>query len=218
MKYFLKITDISNVTHDVLQFRLEKPDKLDFKPGQAADISINKPEWEDKLRPFTFTSLPEDDFLEFTIKTYPDHKGVTNELLSLKSGDEFILHGVFGAITYKGEGVFIAGGAGVTPFISIFRELEKSGQIKGSKLLFANKTHQDIIHKEYFEKILGKNFINVLSDDEKESGVINADILKKHTDDAFHYYICGPDPMMDAIVKALESLHIKKENIVKEEF
>lgn len=222
MKHNLKITGIDHVTHDVLQFRLEKPKEITFEPGQAADISINKPGWEDKLRPFTFTSLPEDDYLEFTIKTYPDHKGVTNELLSLQPGDEFILHGVFGAIAYKGKGVFIAGGAGVTPFISIFRKLEKSGQIEGCKLLFANKTHRDIIHKEYFEKILGDNFINILSDDENEKGVehgfINENILKKHTHDSFHYYICGPEPMMDAVIDVLENLNVKKENIVMEEF
>lgn len=221
MKHYLKINGIDPITHDVLQFRLEKPKEITFEPGQAADISINKPGWEDQLRPFTFTSLPEDDFLEFTIKTYPDHKGVTNELLSLNPGDEFILHGVFGAIAYKGEGVFIAGGAGVTPFISIFRKLDKSGQIEDCKLLFANKTHRDIIHKEYFEKILGDNFINVLSDDEKEidveHGFINEEILKKYAEDSY-YYLCGPEPMMDAVIDALENLNIKKEKIVKEEF
>ena len=98
-------------------------------------------------RPFTFTCLPNDDYLEFTIKTYPSHKGVTNELLQLKQEDELILHDVFGAIAYKGEGVFIAGGAGVTPFISIFRFLRSKNEIGGNKLIFANKRKADIILK-----------------------------------------------------------------------
>ena len=91
--------------------------------GKLDDLSFYKEGWKDNKHPFTFTGLPIDDYLEFTIKTYPKHKGVTNELLHLKINDELILHDVFGAINYKGEGVFIAGGAGVTPFISIFRYL-----------------------------------------------------------------------------------------------
>lgn len=87
-------------------------------PGQAVDISINKPGWEEKLRAFTFTSLPKDEYIEFTIKTYPTHEGVTQQLLLLNKEDEIIIHDVFGSITYKGEGIFVAGGAGITPFIS----------------------------------------------------------------------------------------------------
>ena len=124
MEHIVKIKSIDKVTHDVLQIVTEKPQKYNFTPGQATEISINKNGWKDEKRPFTFTCLPDNDYLEFTIKTYPSHKGVTNELLQLKKNDELILHDVFGAIAYKGEGVFIAGGAGVTPFISIFRYLQ----------------------------------------------------------------------------------------------
>ncbi|NTW09607.1 MAG: hypothetical protein HGA28_08585 [Anaerolineaceae bacterium] len=60
--------------------------------------------WENEIRPFTFTNLPDDDYLQFTIKTYPSHKGVTNELLQLRKKDELILGEVFGAIEYAGEG------------------------------------------------------------------------------------------------------------------
>ncbi|MCK7517280.1 MAG: hypothetical protein MZV64_05925 [Ignavibacteriales bacterium] len=49
--------------------------------------------------------------------------------MRLKKDNELILHDVFGAINYKGEGVFIAGGAGVTPFISIFRYLQSKNEI-----------------------------------------------------------------------------------------
>lgn len=98
------------------------------------------------MRPFTFTCLPEDNYIEFTIKTYPARKSVTNQLLQLKAGDELILHDVFGDIAYKGAGVFIAGGAGVTPFIAIFRYLQSKNIVGNNKLIFANKTKADIIH------------------------------------------------------------------------
>ena len=121
----VKIISIAHLTHDVLKIVAERPASLNYIPGQAADVSINKPGWENELRPFTFTSLPEDEHIEFNIKTYPSHHGVTNELLQLKPGDELLVGDVFGDLAYKGEGVFIAGGAGVTPFIAILKQVEK---------------------------------------------------------------------------------------------
>src|SRR5579862_7349301 len=148
MQHLVKIKSIKKVTHDVLQITIERPTGYTFVPGEATDVCINKPNWKDEKRPFTFTCLPSDDHLEFTIKTYPSHKGVTNELLQLKENDELILHDVFGDISYKGEGVFIAGGAGITPFISIFRDLQSKNKIGNNKLIFANKAKTDIIHEE----------------------------------------------------------------------
>src|SRR5690606_18797953 len=132
-------------THDVLKITTEKPAAINHQAGQAVDVSINQKGWEQELRAFTFTSLPDDSNLEFTIKTYPEHNGVTQQLRSLKTGDTLLIHDVFGDITYKGEGIFIAGGAGVTPFIAIFKQLEKEGKTGNNKLIFANKTKGDII-------------------------------------------------------------------------
>src|SRR5688572_17707492 len=164
-QYVVKIKSINKVTHNVLKIVTEKPQAYSFTPGQATEVSINKNEWQNEKRPFTFTCLPDDDYLEFTIKTYPSHKAVTNELLQLKQNDELILHEVFGAIGYKGEGVFIAGGAGVTPFISIFRFLQSKNEVGSNKLIFANARKADIILRQEFENLLGENFINILSDE-----------------------------------------------------
>lgn len=221
-KHTVKVRSVKKVTHDVLQIVTDKPKGYDFVPGQATEISINKPAWEDERRPFTFTSLPQDEYLEFTIKTYPTHNAVTNELLQLKAGDELIVHDVFGTIGYQGEGVFIAGGAGVTPFISIFRMLQSQNKIGNNKLIFANKTKADIILQNDFEKLLGNNFINVLSDEEAEGfehGFINEELLKKHIHSkGIKFYLCGPEPMMDAIEKQLKHLQVDNESIIKEQF
>ena len=104
------IKSIDHLTHDVLRVVLDKPKGLNYIPGQAVDIALNKPEWSDKKNCFTFTSLPEDDHIEFTIKTYPEHQGMTNELLSSKAGDEVLIYDPFGDIFFKGAGIFIAGG------------------------------------------------------------------------------------------------------------
>ncbi|PRZ27961.1 FAD-binding oxidoreductase [Flavobacterium granuli] len=220
--YTVKVKSAEHVTHDVLRIVLEKPKDIEFKPGQATEISINKDGWKDKKRPFTFTSLPKDDFLEFTIKTYPSHQGVTNELLKLKAGDELILHDIFGDIGYTDEGIFIAGGAGVTPFISIFRNLESNNKIGNNKLIFANKTKQDIIHEEEFSRLLGANFINILSDENLngyDHGFITEDFLKSKIDEHTHkFYVCGPPPMMDAIIKQLHHINITDKDIIKEAY
>lgn len=223
MKAFtVKIKSIKHLTHDVLRIVTEKPQKLSFTPGQATEVSINKSGWEDEKRPFTFTHLPDDNYIEFTIKTYPAHKGVTNEMLKLKTNEELILHDVFGAIAYQGEGVFIAGGAGVTPYICIFRDLQSKQKIGNNKLIFANKTKADIIHEEEFTNILGKNFINILSEEKAEGyahGQITEGFLKTHISDATkNIYLCGPPPMMDSVEKQLLDLKIDKSEIIKEVF
>src|SRR5688572_18194269 len=136
--YIVKVLEASYITHDVKRFTVEKPPGYTFVPGQATDVSINLPEWKNELRPFTFTSLKDQPCLEFMIKIYSDHKGVTDMLGRINSGAELILHDVFGAIQYKGQGVFIAGGAGITPFISILRNLHKKKQIPGNRLIYSN--------------------------------------------------------------------------------
>src|SRR5882757_6815475 len=157
MEKIAKILSIRDVTHDVRSYRVGKPEDYRFQPGQATEISIHKDKWQEERRPFTFTSLNEWPYLEFTIKSYHDHQGVTNELGKLKAGDELIIRDVWGAISYKGEGYFIAGGAGITPFIAILRQLHQDNKIKGNQLFFSNKTSDDIILKEELDEILGSN-------------------------------------------------------------
>lgn len=221
-QHIVKIRSIDKVTHDVLRIVTEKPGGYTFIPGQATDVSVNKPEWKEEKRSFTFTCLPDEDFIEFTIKTYPSHKSVTNQLLQLKKADELILHDVFGDIDYKGEGVFLAGGAGVTPFIAIFRQLQKTQEIGNNKLIFANKTKADIILEEEFKQLLGENFINLLSEENVEGyekGFITEEFLKAKVGDFNKYfYVCGPPPMMEAIEKILANLRVNEKFIIKEAF
>lgn len=218
----VKIKSIDHVTHDVLKIVTEKPEGYSFTPGQATTISINKPDWKGKKNPFTFTCLPTDPYLEFTIKTYPSHKGMTDELLHLAPNDTLILHEVFGAIRYKGEGVFIAGGAGVTPFISIFRNLESKKQIGNNTLIFANKKKEDIILETEFKDLLGPHFINILSDEKIQDyahGKITSDFIQQNIGGIHQlFYLCGPPPMMKEVESQLRDLHVDKTSIVKEVF
>ncbi len=221
-EHIVKILRTENVTHNVKRFTVERPLDYTFQPGQATDVCINLPSWKNELRPFTFTGLQDWDHLEFTIKIYRDHPGVTHQLGTLKSGDEIILHDVFGAIHYYGEGTFIAGGAGITPFIAILRHLNQTGTVGNNKLIFSNKTQHDIILKAELTQWLGTNFITTLTQDktkEYDSRRINKDyLMEKIKSFNQYFYLCGPDPMVEDLQRLLLELGAEKKKVIVEQF
>jgi ferredoxin-NADP reductase len=220
MEKVIKIKEIIERTHDVRSYRCEKPKDYHFIPGQATEVSINKEGWKEEKRPFTFTSLNDDEYLEFTIKSYFDHPGVTRELHKLKEADELIVRDVWGAIEYKGPGYFIAGGAGITPFIAIFRQLHKNGEINGNKLFFSNKTDKDIILENEFNTMLDKNVIHVITNDPNTkyfTGYINEDFLRRCVEDFNKkFYLCGPPKMVEVMGELLTRLGASPDAVVFE--
>ena len=218
--HIVTVHEIIPRTHNVNTFRVTKPENFSFAPGQATDLSLNKEGWKDNKHPFTFTSLPADGYLEFTIKMYDNPAGLTHQLKSVHAGDEFEISDAWGAIEYKGEGVFIAGGAGVTPFISIFRDLKQKNQIGNNQLIFSNKTEDDIILKAEFENMLGNNFINVITS-QPATKYYNKRIDTHYLESTIknfsqHFYVCGPDEFTKNILAALERLGASAETLVFE--
>lgn len=223
MRKVVKILMMEHVTHDVKRFVLEKPRGFHFIPGQATLMSINKPGWMRKLREFTLTSLNEDSVLEFTIKRYPEHKGVTDQLHQLRPGNDLIIRDPFGTIKYTGSGVFIAGGAGVTPFIAILRRLHQDKQIAGNTLIFSNKTYEDIILENELRVLFRdnpENLVLILSRENRTgygSGRISEEFLRnKIKDFKRNFYICGPDAFVTDIKRALKQLGAKPHSIIIE--
>lgn len=210
-EHIVRILSIEPLTHNVNRIRVEKPEGYKFIPGQATEVGINEEgRFKDNPHPFTFTGLNSDPFLEFSIKIYSDHDGLTNRIGQLKPGDELIIHDVWGAIQYKGPGTFIAGGAGITPFLAIFKQLKKDGEIEGNQLIFSNRLEKDIILKDEIKEMLGNHFINTLTEEDLpqyDNRLVDKDYLKEKisTFDQ-NFYICGPDPMVAAIKKALSEL------------
>ncbi len=218
--YIVTLREIIKRTHNVNTYRVDKPGGFVFEPGQATDLSLRMAGWEGEKRPFTFTSLPDEQFLEFTIKSYDDHDGLTHQLHSLKKGDQFEISDAWGAIQYEGEGVFIAGGAGVTPFIAIFRDLYRKGKIGNNRLLFSNKTESDIILHDEFEHMLGNQFVNVITQQENtiyHKGKIDKAFLQSQASPFDqHFYVCGPDPFIAAMLEILKDLGASPESLVFE--
>lgn len=219
-KHIVRVLSAGLVTHNVKRFVVEKPAGYTFVPGQATDVAINKPGLENELRPFTFTSTNDQDYLEFTIKIYDTHEGVTAKLRNINAGDELIIHEVFGAIHYQGPGLFLAGGAGITPFIAILRQLKLQGKLAGNVLFFANRTENDIIYKDELYDMLGENYLDVLSNPiaPQPGAFIEMKMLKERVlKGTQFYYICGPDKFTDIMVDDLTALGVRKHQIIIEQ-
>lgn len=220
-KHIVKVLNTEFLTHNVKRFVVEKPAGFSFIPGQACDVSINRPGLEEELRPFTFTSTTESDTLEFIIKIYSDHEGITKKLGTLGPGDELILHDVFGTITYQGKGLYIAGGAGITPFIAILRDLKLKNKLEGNTLIFANRTAKDVILKDELSALLSDHFISVVeasNDPAEPPKFIDRELLRPYVgeQDQF-YYICGPEGFTNKITGYLSDLGVDKSQIIIEE-
>lgn len=221
MAYRLVLKQIEPVTHDTHHLTFDRPDGFEYAPGQGVELHLLNDAWRDKGRPFTPISLPHEATLDFIIKSYPDHHGVTEQIGKMRPGDAVEMKGPFGAIADKGPGVFIAGGAGVTPMIAILRKrLFDHGTLAGSTLVFANKTEGDVIWRDEFEAMKGLTTAFIVS--EAGSSLpqqrLDRDYLRQFVKPDGRYYLCGPPPMMKAVRTALHDLGVKDTQIIEEKF
>lgn len=221
MTHSLAIKAITPVARNVFSYDLERPEGFTFKPGQATDVYIDQDGWREEKRPFTFTSTPDWDDLQFTIKSYHDHEGVTDHLTRLLVGDRLVIDDPWGTISYKGKGVFIAGGAGITPFISILRDVNAREHLAGHTLIFANREEADIILRDELELMPGLDLHYILSDEDRSGiphGRIDTDFLRETVGDFDqHFYICGPDQMVADVKSMLADLGADADAVVFEE-
>lgn len=216
----VKITNVTpEVTH-VFRIRTEKPAGYKFSPGQSTELSLMYDGWEKEKRPFSFTCLPTDNFLEFTIKTYENHQGVTKRISTIAPGDEFEIGDSWGTLAYKGEGVFIAGGAGITPFLSILRDLNQKGQLGHNQLICSNKFEDEIICYDELKSMLGNRFINTITkqnEPELPVGRIDKAYLQAHIKDFNqNFYVCGPQGFTKAMISLLKELGAKADAVIFE--
>ena len=208
------------VTHDVKRFIVSKPAGFSIVPGQGVELAINRPGQSEQGRPFTPTGLADDRVLEFTIKAYPAHAGVTQALHQLEPGAELLMSEPFGTIRYQGLGVFIAGGAGITPFLAILRDLAGRGGLDGQTLMFSSKTPRDVICEKELRHILGDRCLltctGAAAPGYEQRRIDRAFLEEKIQDFKQRFYVCGPPPFMEAVNTALADLGTSAESLVFE--
>ncbi len=217
--YRAKVLDKQEVNHNVMRFHIEQPYGYAFTPGQAIDLSIDQPGYELEVAPFTIIGDVDSSILELIIKIRPNKSSLTYALAGLDRGTVLQITEPWDTYEFKGSGVFIAAGSGITPFLPILRQLSISGVNlkKDHTLIYANKQKEDILFQPELKQLFGKNYINILSaakERKMESGKVDFLFLKERIKNLNQYfYICGPRIFEQDVRKTLIKLGAKKRHI-----
>lgn len=220
MAYATSLLMSGFVTHDTKRFVIQRPEGFGFQPGQGVELTIDRDPWRDEGRPFTPTCLPDDRVLELTIKRYRDSDGFTMALSDLEPGAPLTISDPFGTITYQGPGVFIAAGAGVTPFLAILRRLASEGSLDGHSLLFSNKAEEDLICGLELRHYLGDRahftFTRQPPPGQAPRRIDAAYLSEQIADLGQHFYVCGPDAFVESVNQSLSDLGVPDERLIYE--
>jgi len=222
------------VTHDMrhLVLKLVEPRDIAFWPGQYVDIAIPD---SDETRSFSManTSSKESGQLEFVIRVYPDGKFSHFLDTNLAVGDRLDIVGPFGVFTLRdgrdSDIVFVGGGAGMAPILSVLRSLAERGSTRRTTFYYGARTQRDLcFEKELYalsESLPNFRYVPALSEadgDEDWDGEVGliTDIVQKHETDlaGTDSYVCGPPPMVEAAMDVLTALGAPEKNIYYDKF
>jgi propane monooxygenase reductase subunit len=223
-----RVEAVEPLTADIRHLRLKVDDDepFEFKPGQYVDIRI--PGDEEHHRSFSManTSTSPDE-LEFMIKLYPG--GHFSGLLAdgaIKPGDELTVTGPYGVFTLRASSprrlLFIGGGAGMAPILSLLRSLAETGSEREAIYYYGARTEADLFHLDEIGALPAR-FVPALSEDSNgwagESGLIT-DVIDRLEDDVSEVdaYICGPPPMVEAAIALLEARGVPEAHIYYDKF
>jgi len=201
-----------------------KPDGhegMSFKPGQFAWLTLRESPYHIKEHPFSFSSSAVDlSRLAFTIKELGDF---TRTIKHTEVGAVAYLDGPYGVFTVNrypnASGfVFIAGGIGIAPMISMLRTLADRHERRPLWLIYGNNRLENIIFKEVLDTLkvrLNLHIVHVIKDSpadwKGETGVITSKLLQKCLPSEarmYEHFLCGPKPMTDAVQRGLHELSV----------
>lgn len=217
---------ISRVVHETptvtsVYIKARGLDRLRIKPGQFVLMRILTKELWRQEHPFTISWIPHHDELRLSIRNVGDY---TAEIQKLQPGARVAVSGPFGRFTsdvaVKRKRLFIAGGIGITPLRCLSEEAVKDKI--DAVLLYGNKDDSDVPLKSELQEI-GIKTVYVYSDEKvknAEYGRIDGDLIKRLVPDFKQrdIYICGPPPMMGALVSQLSEMGIAPEQLHYEVF
>jgi predicted ferric reductase len=200
-----------------------------FEPGQFAWIKLDTP-FTLEEHPFSFASSAErTDRIEFGIKALGDF---STAIADVPAGTRAFVdgpHGAFSVDRYPAPGyVLVAGGVGITPFMSILRTMADRGDPRPVLLIYADKKWDDVAYRDDIDELRGRMNLDVLyvleepdDDWEGEEGYITEELLERRLPkEEFErdYMICGPPVMMDLVHEALLDRGVPHARIQLERF
>jgi propane monooxygenase reductase subunit len=225
----MRVETIEELTHDIRRLVLSGNENIEFRPGQYADITIPG---SDDVRSFSMANLPGGE-LEFMIKLYPD--GKFSGLLAdgrLSEGDELEVTGPYGVFTLRQSErplLFVGGGAGMAPILSLLRSMAEKGIDRRAVYYYGARTEQDLFHLEELAELQRRlpnfTFVPALSHIDGAAGWDGArglvtDVVSEAEQELGEVdaYLCGPPPMVDAAIEMLDSNGVPENRVYYDKF
>ncbi len=219
-----KIVSLRNTTHDTRVFTLlPEAASYRFLPGQHCLLTVDG----SRRRPYSFASSPRTGpAFELAIKRVGM---ISSQLFQLAAGDTVLISAPIASRFRLDEGdgeavAFIAGGTGITPFMSLIRDCALRGAKNPLTLLFCNKTDADLIYHAELEVLAAQNsrlrvtyiLTNAWPPDwPGERGMVDAAMIARHVPDITvpRWMVCGPPPMVVYVKKELLQLGVAANRI-----
>lgn len=203
---------------------------MEFKPGQFVWLTIAKSPFSTREHPFSFSSSAmHPEKLAFTIKELGDF---TETIGSVTPGTRAYIDGPYGSFIpdrhpFPGY-VFIAGGVGITPMMSILRTFADRHELRPLLLFYGSKNLQEATFYEELEVLksrLNLKVVHVLTDPAEgwtgEQGYVDAEVMGRYLPEQrmeYEYFVCGPLPMQQGTTAALQQLGVPPEQVQSESF
>lgn len=232
--YPVKLSGREQVAEGTMAFRFEKPAGFSFKPGQAVALELIDPPAGDgqSRRTFSLVSAPFESTL--VVATRMRDSAFKRALKALPIGASIKLLGPFGELALDDAArpaVFIAGGIGITPFMSMLRQAAKDRSPQRLCLVYSNRRPEDSAFLAELQGLERQNenfrLLATMTDMSKsvrtwegETSLVNADLVKRFVGDlaAPIYYVVGPPAMVEAMQETLSQAGVAEDNIRTEEF
>ncbi len=215
----LKLIEKKLETPNVTTFIFEPQEPITWKPGQYLHYVLHHLPTDDRGsdRWFTNAAAPFQKEIHVTTRHATEKSSTFKQkLFALKEGKNIEITGVMGDFTLedpKKNYVFIAGGIGITPFRSIIKQLDHDKKPINVTLLYSNHD-QNIVFKEELETIASRNphfaihyIFSPEHINEKKIKELIPDIMKPI------FYVSGPEPMVDSLIKILKQMGILEDHI-----